>query len=199
MQIKIFKTEMFSRSIFSANSFRLRSMFAALLGGLLLLSGSCQIAGQALAQAPQQGLKPTAPHPNPPSPEERAKERAQAIKDLNIPGLKLRPYIPENFPIKPYPNAYNKGFVNSTSGKPTAGLTMYSKDAPDVVHKWYMDACREAKLNTITPSEEGRKAIGKVGDLFIINADNLKQKLSIVLVRNPKDRGTIISISWALK
>ncbi len=153
----------------------------------------------AFGQTLDAGGRPTAPHPNPPSAEERAKQRAQALKDLNIPGLKLRPYIPENFPIKPYPNAYDKGFVNSTSGKPTAGLTMYSKDAPDVVHKWYMDACREAKLNTVTPSEEGRKAIGKVGDLFIINADNLKQKLSIVLVRNPKDRGTIISISWALK
>lgn len=178
------------------------AFLSALLGALLLiiiLVCSPWQSEAASAQVPSPGLKPTAAHPNPPSAEERAKQRAQAIKDLNIPGLKLRPYIPENFPIKPYPNAYDKGFVNSTSGKPTAGLTMYSKDAPDVVHKWYMEACREAKLNTVTPSEEGRKAIGKVGDLFIINADNLKQKLSIVLVRNPKDRGTIISISWALK
>ncbi len=146
------------------------------------------------------GQKPTGPAANPPSPEERAAQIAKIRREYQTPGVKVASTQPSNFPLPPYTsNVTDKGFVHSTKGTPAAALTICTKDAPDVVYKWYLDACKRAQLSTSTPTAQAMAKMGKQGDLFLITAENPKQKMNITCVRNAKDNGTIVSINWFLK
>lgn len=128
---------------------------------------------------------------------QKARTKYPSIKDFA--GLHFSKSLPTNFPLPPYPNnVVSTNFSNSTAGQPTAAASIVTKDAAEVVFKWYQDYCRKDNWLIRTPSAKTMQTMGKQGQLFILNAIKGKQEIYLYCTKNPKKALTNVSISWFL-
>ncbi|MBC7997485.1 MAG: hypothetical protein IAF58_06065 [Leptolyngbya sp.] len=118
----------------------------------------------------------------------------------NGPSIHFSKTAPANFPVPDYTSRVTqRAFFNSTSGQPTATLTITTQDEPQTVFNFYLNACRSSGWQTTVPSPEALSKMGPAGNLYFLNGTKNKQSISIVCTRSKSDmKGTNLNISWAL-
>jgi hypothetical protein len=124
------------------------------------------------------------------------KQTPQEILD-QIPGVKFKKNLPDNFPVPKYPsNVTQTNFVYSTKGVPCASATMITSDSVEKVFDWYQSACKSAGWQIKVPANDALAKTAKRPQIFMIQGTRPKEQLSMFCTALKKKPGTTISINW---
>ncbi len=122
----------------------------------------------------------------------REKYMAIAAKNLNISDK-----WPVNFPLPKYTGSVvQTKWLNSTKGSPTASASLSSKDSPEIVYKFYLDACNQRGWKTKAPTAKAREGMASPGKFFMLQGTKDNQMIELFCSPNPKLHGTNLSIMW---
>lgn len=122
----------------------------------------------------------------------REKYMAIAAKNLNFSDK-----WPVNFPLPKYTgNVVQTSWLNSTKGSPTASASLSSKDSPEMVYKFYLDACNQRGWKTKAPTAKAREALASPDKFFMLQGTKDNQIIQLFCSPNPKLHGTNLSIMW---
>ncbi len=120
----------------------------------------------------------------------KAKYMAAAAPNLNFSDK-----WPVNFPLPKYTkNLVSTRWINSTKGAPTAIATLSTKDSPDVVYKFYLDACNQNGWKTKAPNPKAMA--GSTSNCFMLEGTKENQMIRLLSAPNSKIHGTALSITW---
>lgn len=124
------------------------------------------------------------------------KRTPQEILD-QIPGVKFKKNLPDNFPVPKYTsNVTLTNFVYSTKGLPAATATIITSDNVQKVFDWYQGACKGAGWQIKVPTDDALAQTAKRGKIYMITGTRPKEQFSIFCSALKKKPGTTISISW---
>jgi hypothetical protein len=114
-----------------------------------------------------------------------------------IPAVKFKKNLPDNFPVPKYPSNVTKtNFIYSTKGLPAASATISTSDTPQKVFDWYQDACKSAGWQITVPTDDTLAKTSKRGKIYMLRGTRPKEQVSLFCMDSKKKPGTIISISW---
>ena len=129
--------------------------------------------------------------------------RSQAVKRTpaeildQIPGVKFKKNLPENFPVPKYSsNVTMTNFIYSTKGLPAASATIITSDTAQKVFDWYQDACKGAGWQITVPTDDTLAKTSKRGKIYMLRGTRPKEQVSLFCMDLKKKPGTTISISW---
>ncbi|MDR3615783.1 MAG: hypothetical protein P4L53_19650 [Candidatus Obscuribacterales bacterium] len=124
------------------------------------------------------------------------KQTPQEILD-QIPGVKFKKNLPDNFPVPKYPSHITQtNFVYSTKGVPSASATIITSDSVEKVFDWYQSACKGAGWQIKVPTIDALAKTSTRPQIFMIQGTRPKEQLSMFCTALKKKPGTTISISW---
>jgi hypothetical protein len=124
------------------------------------------------------------------------KHTPQEILD-QIPGVKFKKNLPDNFPVPKYSaNVTKTNFIYSTTGLPAASATIITSDPAQKVFDWYQDACKGAGWQITVPTDDALGKTAKRGKIYMLRGTRPKEQVSLFCMDLKKKPGTTISISW---
>jgi hypothetical protein len=117
---------------------------------------------------------------------------------LKVPNLHLTQSVPSNFPVDAYrSNVVSSTFMNSTSGAPSASLSIITKDSPATVDGFYQSSLRSHNFALSIPKAEMLAKLGPPGSAFMMQGTRSKERVSVNIVGR-KDGNTYIAVTWTI-
>lgn len=117
---------------------------------------------------------------------------------LKVPNLHVTQSVPSNFPVDAYrSNVVSSTFINSTSGAPSATLSIVTKDTPSIVNGFYESSLRSHSFALSIPKGEMLAKLGPAGSVFMMQGARSKERITVNIVGR-SDGNTYISVTWTI-
>lgn len=117
---------------------------------------------------------------------------------LKVPNLHVTQSVPSNFPVDVYrSNVVSSTFMNSTSGAPSASLSIITKDSPSTVNGFYESSLRSRSFTLSIPKREMLAKLGPEGSAFMMQGARSKERITVNIVGR-QDGNTYISVTWTI-
>lgn len=125
-------------------------------------------------------------------------QKGQAPAYLKVPNMHMAQSAPANFPVDVYrSNVVSTNFMNSTTGAPSASLSIVTKDSPATVNQFYLGALRRGNWVVQTATNEVLAKLGAPGTVFVLQGTRAKERVSVNVI-GKNDNTTNLSITWAV-